>query len=790
MRGKDDQGGSRPTSYPGNEIDEAMREGQNAPISGQSAQPPEQVRQDDLLGESSHAQKILSDIQSLRSSLQHLKSGGGSDEAAVDPARYAQQQGVAQTGVQQPGAVVQPGTSAPGARPGAPSQGVIRTGAPQPGVQQEGTPPQVAPGVAGGSSHFESMYRRQMEQQIESVQMEQTQERESARRRAGAKEEREREKARKAALRAEQRRKKAERDEARREERRARAKEIQKKRELRAEVKRKKRLARKSAEMGGGVVDLHDTQISTEIQPVAGYSLRDLLGIIPRKEKKAAETQEELENLQKERDEIKEDARQAASHLRQVRANRFQNSALGQRMQSFKDYCEAHKKLLLSLVGVLLLVAVGLAGAFNYGTAFEYSYNGQPLGYVKNKEDVLRITDLVQNALTEDKNIQVVIDAKDDISFKRVSILDKDIVPDTSDQVLRRLTYMGDLNVKAYGIYVNGKKAGAVRSKNDAAETLKEIEDRYASGKDGAKIEKAEILETVDVKESNTDLRNVSSSDEMADILCTSGWKETVHTIVAGETMNDIAQVYGTTEEKIQEDNPGADPRQLVPGNTLLIKQTAPILTVRITEQRTYDKIVKFDTEEKRTDEMYEGDENVEQEGENGKEVITERTVTVNGELEPDGRTILDRKVKKKPVKKIVLVGTAERPPSVGDGKYIWPLAGGYRLSSHFGRRWGRRHAGIDLATPSGNDVMAADGGIVTRAGYFGGYGNCVDIDHQNGQSTRYGHLSSILVSPGDEVYEGQHIAESGNTGRSTGAHLHFEIHINGSPQNPLNYLP
>ena len=187
---------------------------------------------------------------------------------------------------------------------------------------------------------------------------------------------------------------------------------------------------------------------------------------------------------------------------------------------------------------------------------------------------------------------------------------------------------------------------------------------------------------------------------------------------------------------------------------------------------------------------MYEDEEEVQQEGEDGLEELTERTVSVNGEVEKDGVTLLDRKVKKEVVDKIVLVGTAERPPSVGDGVYIWPLAGGYTLTSHFGHRWGRLHAGIDLGTPVGNDVLAADGGIVTRAGYFGGYGYCVDIDHQNGQQTRYGHLSSILVNVGDEVYEGQHIAESGNTGRSTGAHLHFEVHINGTPQNPLNFLP
>ena len=185
---------------------------------------------------------------------------------------------------------------------------------------------------------------------------------------------------------------------------------------------------------------------------------------------------------------------------------------------------------------------------------------------------------------------------------------------------------------------------------------------------------------------------------------------------------------------------------------------------------------------------MYEDEQIIEQEGEDGSEDIVERTVSINGEQEE--LRVLKDEVTKEPVQKVILVGTAERPPSVGDGVYIWPLAGGYTLTSHYGYRWGRLHAGIDLGTPTGNDVLAADGGVVVRAGYFGGYGYCVDIDHQNGQMTRYGHLSSILVSVGDEVYEGQHIAESGNTGASTGAHLHFEIHVNGQTHDPLQDLP
>lgn len=647
-------------------------------------------------------------------------------------------------------------------------------------------------GGSEGRENFEAQFRKQMESQMQAVQAGQAAQADQpgpAAQAVHAEEEaRARLKAAKAARKEAARREKQARSEERREERRLRARKKQQERELRAEVKRKKYLADKSAEMGGGIVSTHDTTVSTQIQPVAGFSWRDLLGILPRSERKAAATEEELQALKEEQEKRTAEARQMAAQLSRVRASRYQSSAFGRRAENFKKFCDRHKTLLLSGLSMVLLVCVGAAGVINYCTAYEYSYNGHMLGYVKNKDQVLQITDMVQKALTEDKSMQVIIDAKDDIAFKRVSTLDRDVVPDSSEEVLRRLTYMGDLNVKAYGVYVNGKKAGAVKSKDVAADVLKKIEDRYSSDKKGTVIEKAEILETVEVQRGNNNLRSVYSADRMADVLCTSGQKETVHTVIAGETLDDIAKMYGTTEERLVADNEGVNPQQLEVGSTLLIRQNAPLLTVRMTERRDYKEKIDYETEIKKTDEMYDDEQVIEQEGEKGTREITERTVSINGEL--DTRRVLKNVITKKPVKKIVLQGTAERPPTVGDGVYIWPLAGGYTLTSNYGYRWGRLHAGIDLGTPVGNDVLAADGGTVIRAGYFGGYGYCVDIDHQNGQMTRYGHLSSILVSVGDEVYEGQHIAESGNTGRSTGAHLHFEIHVNGQTHDPLQDLP
>ena len=117
----------------------------------------------------------------------------------------------------------------------------------------------------------------------------------------------------------------------------------------------------------------------------------------------------------------------------------------------------------------------------------------------------------------------------------------------------------------------------------------------------------------------------------------------------------------------------------------------------------------------------------------------------------------------------------------------IWPVNG--PVTSPFGYRWGRLHAGIDIGVPYGTPIHAAAAGTVVLAGWTGGYGNYTCIDHGGGMATCYAHQSSYAVSSGAQVSQGQVIGYVGNTGHSFGAHLHFEVRINGNPVDPLGYL-
>jgi murein DD-endopeptidase MepM/ murein hydrolase activator NlpD len=118
---------------------------------------------------------------------------------------------------------------------------------------------------------------------------------------------------------------------------------------------------------------------------------------------------------------------------------------------------------------------------------------------------------------------------------------------------------------------------------------------------------------------------------------------------------------------------------------------------------------------------------------------------------------------------------------------FIWPVNA--PVTSPFGWRWGRMHEGIDLGAAYGTPILAAASGTVIYAGWLGGYGNLVVIDHGGGLSTAYGHQSSIAAGVGQAVSQGEVIGYVGNTGHSFGPHLHFEVRVNGSPVDPLGYL-
>ena len=151
------------------------------------------------------------------------------------------------------------------------------------------------------------------------------------------------------------------------------------------------------------------------------------------------------------------------------------------------------------------------------------------------------------------------------------------------------------------------------------------------------------------------------------------------------------------------------------------------------------------------------------------------------GSLESAANSIEAEILKKQTIASVAVLGKS-------DSGFIWPLNGA--INSYYGPRWGRMHTGIDIDGTTGQPVVASKSGRVILASSYSGYGNCVIIDHGGGISTLYAHLSSFNVSSGQEISQGEIVGNVGCTGSCTGDHLHFEVRVNGSPVDPLDYLP
>lgn len=208
-------------------------------------------------------------------------------------------------------------------------------------------------------------------------------------------------------------------------------------------------------------------------------------------------------------------------------------------------------------------------------------------------------------------------------------------------------------------------------------------------------------------------------------------------------------------------------------------------LDVRTRRSVTYTETIPFGTVTRENDDEYQTYRATVKQGQTGEAVVTAEIQTLDGR--ESERTIVARTVLRSASDEVIEVGT--KNIGIGKGSFALPVSG-YTFTSAFKWRWGRLHSGVDLALPEGSPVRAADNGRVIVAEDSGnGYGNYIIIDHGNGFKTLYGHNSSLCVSVGDVVSQGDLIAYSGSTGNSTGPHLHFEIQKDDEKVDPERYL-
>lgn len=313
----------------------------------------------------------------------------------------------------------------------------------------------------------------------------------------------------------------------------------------------------------------------------------------------------------------------------------------------------------------------------------------------------------------------------------------------------------------------------------DAVEQPVDADVAAQSVNDGVKYigfsEKIQVMETYVGKD------QITPREAAYEELTAENEEPSIYVVQPGDSLSGIAAKYDMSVEDVKALNPGIESDDnIYYDDRLTVSVPSAAVQILVQKQETYKENYFADIVYEDDSEMYIGESEVIQEGQSGTHTVTD-LVTYKGETEYD-REQLQETVQVAAVAQVVRRGTKSRPT------YMYPLTN-WNITSRYGYRWGRLHAGTDVGVPIGTTVRASRGGRVTVAGWLGGYGNCVMIDHGDGVVTVYGHLNECLVSVGQYVDQGQTIALSGNTGRSTGPHLHFEIRINGGAVDPEPYL-
>lgn len=294
--------------------------------------------------------------------------------------------------------------------------------------------------------------------------------------------------------------------------------------------------------------------------------------------------------------------------------------------------------------------------------------------------------------------------------------------------------------------------------------------------------------DTVEVVESYLTRNELTPLDQAIEMVTKDQEKNKIYEVAPGDTLSGIALSNDLTVERLVEMNENIQTADSMirAGDEIIVTVPEPELSVEWTRQDYYEEDYEAEIIYVPNDSWFTTEQKTIQEPSAGHRKVVADIRFRNGTEE--ARDILKEEVELEAVPKMIERGT-KIPPT-----YIKPISGG-RISSRFGGRKAPTkgastfHKAVDWAVPIGTAVSASAAGTVTKAGWGSGYGYVVYIRHTDGRETRYAHLSKVLVRAGQTVSQGQKIALSGNTGRSTGPHLHFEMLIGGGQVDPLKYL-
>ncbi|AFS79835.1 peptidase M23B [Gottschalkia acidurici 9a] len=467
------------------------------------------------------------------------------------------------------------------------------------------------------------------------------------------------------------------------------------------------------------------------------------------------------------------------------------NSLLNKKIKKFKETLNLNNfknnKMNIVLILITVISIVGLVQYKRYEIAtraVKVVFGKKDVGIARNKEEVLSLVKEIEKDLSKKYDNKIKINEK--IAFVSTHVKDEELT--SKNTIKKNINDSLTFSAVGYAIKVNDKDAAYVKSEEVAKQAIEKFKEPFshASDDENVKVEDVKILEDVKLVKKKVPVSLITDIDTTLETLKTGNIEETKHLVKENENYWTMALDYNVNMEDIEEANPGKDAKNIKPGEEVNIPIHKPFITVATYEEQKHTEEVAFDTQYEVDDSLYTNEQKIKVEGVSGKTEVVAKVEKHNG-IEV-AKEILSETILSQPIAQVIVKGTKAIPIHAATGHFMTPARG--TITSRFGARWGKSHQGIDIGARIGTPITASDGGTVIYSGYNnGGYGYMVEIDHGNGYVTRYAHCSKLYVNKGDKIAKGDVIAAVGNTGRSTGPHLHFEVRKNGVAQNPESYL-
>ena len=445
--------------------------------------------------------------------------------------------------------------------------------------------------------------------------------------------------------------------------------------------------------------------------------------------------------------------------------------------------------------GALVCLALVIQGQLSQTYRLEVRVNGETVGYVESEQVFDNARDDVQSriasarAVMEASGVETT-DAQWDITPTYTLAVSDQVMTESevADAILRASSdEIGD----GTAVYIDGNLSFVTTEGDHLRAYLDAIKAPYEDAFDANR--RVEFVHDIRLVDGVYFLSSIVPYDTVISTLSAVTPAATYTVPEDGQTAAEAAESAGVDLTTLQAYNTGLEDgdTELTAGTTLALSQpVTELLQVKVIERQTYVEDVQYDTIETESEDYSFGERVVLQSGQNGRQEVVQDVTYIGGV--PVQTDIVQINMLEAPVTEQVAVGTrlaSGMTAQVGSGTFYWPVPQ-YRYVS----RWmSASHKGADIVAPYGTPIIASDSGVVQTAGWHNhpyGYGNYVIIDHGNGWTTLYGHMSSIAVTAGEAVEAGQIIGYVGNTGYSFGNHCHFEMYYNGSLVSARNYFP